>query len=153
MIEALADPDGDASKATALYIGEIFSGTVVCSLIEGLQYAAKCNYQEAADNLSKISSEAIKALKGHDKDLRNAVVVRMARMLSDAVPALIEGLKDPDKDVRLAGACGIEKYSSDAAVPALIEALKDPDKDVRKAVADALGKVSSKAAVPALSRL
>ena len=59
------------------------------------------------------------------------------------VPALIEALKDKDKDVRrdAAKALGIIGPTAKAAVPALIEMLKDKDVYVRRSAEGALDKI------------
>jgi HEAT repeat protein len=70
------------------------------------------------------------------------------------VPALIDGLKDPDVEVRQSaafGLCGLKQWNRDGsgritsadgigdeAAPALRDALRDPDAFVRLAAADAL---------------
>ena len=70
------------------------------------------------------------------------------------VSALVQKLKDKDKEVRRKAASTLGAMGLDAeeAVPALIEAFKDQDEDVRGSAADALGKIGPAAeeAVPAL---
>ncbi len=72
----------------------------------------------------------------------------------DAVPHLVELLKDPDALVRraAAGALGMIGAAAKDAVPHLIDLLKDSDTDVRRAAAGALGMIgpAAKDAVPHL---
>ncbi len=74
----------------------------------------------------------------------------------DAVPHLVELLKDPDADVRwaAAGALGMIGAAAKDAVPHLVELLKDSNTDVHRAAADALrGIGAEKDAVPHLVEL
>jgi len=68
--------------------------------------------------------------------------------------ALLEGLKDSDKQVRFAAAQGLSEMGPEAkdAVPQLIDALQDSDQQVRAFAAMALGKIGPDAvtAVPYL---
>jgi len=72
------------------------------------------------------------------------VRVEAARALGEikspeAVPHLIEALKDEDEGVRSAAAWALGAIKSPEAVPHLIESLKDEDLYVRRAAAEALG--------------
>jgi HEAT repeat protein len=58
-----------------------------------------------------------------------------------AVPALMEALKDRDEDVRKAVAEALGEIGDPQAVPALLETLKDEDEDVRWAATMALWKL------------
>jgi HEAT repeat protein len=68
-----------------------------------------------------------------------------------ALPGLIEGLKDPDPLVRTGAAEALKALPNPApAVPALTKALREKDAGVRRAAAEALGKAGDQSAVPAL---
>ncbi len=67
-----------------------------------------------------------------------------------ALPALIEALKDKDSGVREVAAGALREIGPQA-LPALIEALKDKDSEVRRAAAEALGKIGGPQALPALT--
>src|SRR5439155_9239512 len=58
-----------------------------------------------------------------------------------AVEALVEALKDKDRNVREAAAGSLGRIGDASAVDALLEALKDYDQCVRRAAADALGMI------------
>jgi HEAT repeat protein len=83
------------------------------------------------------------------KDKNPAARQEAARALGTigqpAVPALIERLKDPDSDIRIAAADAIGRVGSDAreALPALDKAMKDPEPLVRQHAAYALTVVPS----------
>jgi len=66
-----------------------------------------------------------------------------------AVPALLQALKDKEWRVRWAAAEALESIGDPQAVPALIQALKNEDLWVRQAAAGALGKIGVPV-VPAL---
>ena len=64
----------------------------------------------------------------------------LAEINPEAVPALIEALKDKDGEVRVAALYALSSIgpAARAAVPALIEALKDKDRKVHAAAFNAL---------------
>ncbi|MHC4200300.1 MAG: HEAT repeat domain-containing protein, partial [Planctomycetota bacterium] len=70
----------------------------------------------------------------------------------EAIPALIEALKDTDYEVRMSAISDLSRVCGPAAVPTLLEALKDKESRVRKRAARALGRFgpAAKAAVPTL---
>ena len=67
----------------------------------------------------------------------------------DAVPALIQALKDQHEEVRNNAAWTLGRIGKDA-VPALIQALKDQNIEVRQYAAGALGRIAAVDAVSAL---
>src|SRR5262249_19413967 len=73
-----------------------------------------------------------------------------------AIPLLLQALKDPAAEVRANAAASLGLIGSDAkaAVPPLIGALEDKDASARTAAAAALGNLgeTARAAVPALVR-
>jgi HEAT repeat protein len=72
------------------------------------------------------------------------------------LPILLDGMRDPDKDVRIVAATylGILHESPERSVPALIEGLRDENPEVRRASATALGSFEEGAeeAIPELRR-
>jgi HEAT repeat protein len=56
------------------------------------------------------------------------------------VQALLDRLRDDDKDIRLSAVKGLGEMNIAAAVPGLTRALNDRDPEVRQAAAEALGK-------------
>jgi len=67
-----------------------------------------------------------------------------------AVPALVEALKDPEKDVRREAAKALGSIKDARAVTPLVEALGDSDGNVRLYAAYALGEIKDPKAVKAL---
>ena len=69
------------------------------------------------------------------------------------MPALIEALKDEDRDVKKLAGNTLRKIGPEAkeAVPALIEALKDEGGWVRNSAAKALEKINTPEAQKALA--
>ena len=80
----------------------------------------------------------------------------LGRIGPSAVPALVQGLKSSDPEVRLTAAEVLARMGSAAkeAVPDLVLLLDDPDERIRKTAARTLGRIGPEAApaVPALMR-
>ncbi|MBI3317697.1 MAG: HEAT repeat domain-containing protein [Candidatus Omnitrophica bacterium] len=96
----------------------------------------------------------LKALKEDpQREVRWQAAVELEALGSaDAVPALVEALKDRDSLVRTGAAEALKGLADPRAVHPLARALKDQDSSVRRAAAEGLGRMGDKAAVPALSR-
>lgn len=86
-------------------------------------------------------------------DARDSAAVALGRMGEDALPVLIELLKDEDVEVRKNAPFGLKELGSLAqpAIPSLIEALADPDSDVRQYSAGTLAYLAP-ASLPALTK-
>jgi HEAT repeat protein len=88
--------------------------------------------------------------------VRGAYLVAISQIASpsDALPALRQGLADPDAAVRLVAAARLRQLSKDApsaSVPAaadLAQALEDNDPRVREAAAEALANLGEAAVEP-----
>ncbi len=100
----------------------------------------------------------LEVLKYKNVEIRGAGALALGKKFGmfngefeEAVPALIQALKDGDEYVRRSVARAFSQIGS-KAVPALIQALKDGDSDVRQNAAWALGQIGpeAKAAVLAL---
>ena len=87
---------------------------------------------------------------------QDAAADALGRIGPSAVPALIEGLRSADSDVRLKACEVLARMGSGAkdAVPDLMPLLDDPDERIRKAAARTLGRIGPEAApaIPALMR-
>jgi len=82
-----------------------------------------------------------------------AEVIGLIR-IPEAVPALLERLKDDVMDVRRAAAVALGRIGDDRALEGLVSSLDDPDGHVRKSVAFALGVLGGEEAFsPLLSLL
>jgi HEAT repeat protein len=71
---------------------------------------------------------------------------KLGRRAAEAVPLLVDALKDPSQDVRAFAACALERLGSVAApaVPALRAALTDENHRVHSCAIDALTKIQGK---------
>lgn len=112
--------------------------------------------QEVSVTLREIGPAAASplgaALKAPDAQRRRKAAVclgLMMEMAAPVAPALIEALKDADKDVREDVAYALEGHKS--AIPALIGALSDPIDDVRRAATRVLGRMAPDAAFKPLT--
>jgi HEAT repeat protein len=78
----------------------------------------------------------------------------MGREAKQAIPSLVEALKDEDGDVRISAAFALVRIKLEVkqAIPVLIEALKSEDANIRFDAAKALGAIGpeAKQAIPAL---
>lgn len=96
----------------------------------------------------------IEKLTDNDFQVRHDAADAIVKIGSPAVPALIEALKNENKQVRwrAASALGAIGAEASAAVPALITTLQDEEEYIRRIGAYALGKIGpqASAAVPEL---
>ena len=88
-----------------------------------------------------------------DDDLRGSASSALVKFGPAATPALMEALKNPKSEVRVAAANALKSTLDKRAVKALLEALKDENKEVVAAAASALGAMKAREAVPQLSKL
>ncbi len=137
------------------------SRTLVLRMLEELGPAAKDAIPALADMLendSKYCEKAAEVLAAIGEDATPSLIksVRFAEdsavrcvaiealgaiktTAKDAVPVLIERLRDEEAVVRMRAARALGEMGAKKAVPALIESLRDEDSDVRGLAAEALG--------------
>lgn len=175
LVEALADPayhdlreavsarvtDGGGSRA-------LYAGIGLGSLLEALGDARPDVRRTGAEAVREVSITASEASATLDQAPRDDIFVsrtaRAARRAistsaEDAVPVLLEALKDEDPDVRRAAVQTLGQLgqlgSRDArdAVPALLATLKSAPVTVQSEAALALGRIGAEpsAVVPALA--
>jgi len=96
----------------------------------------------------------IDRLKDSDSRVRLEATLSLAKVSEDALPALREALKSPDRLVRMGAALALGHMGTTAkvAVPDLKTALKDPEVAVRCHAAQALWRITRQAddALPVL---
>ena len=96
-------------------------------------------------------------VRQHAAQLLYGSATREEPLVTDAVPALIEALKDSDCLVRQWAVVALERIGPQAeeAVGGLVEVLDDPDHEVRRWAAVALGNIgqAARSAIPALTKL
>lgn len=100
---------------------------------------------------AKELDEHIGDLRHKDPLVRQGAAATLGEICHpDAIPYLIEALKDEHGNVRESAAGALAKIGDGDAVSVVVEALKDKDKNVRQDAAQALGKIGNKDAIPAL---
>jgi HEAT repeat protein len=152
-----------AKAATALGKVGAAGRDVAPALIHALKDENIYVRSRAEAALEPIGAEAapavIEALKNRHED--KSVRLKLARTLGklrphapEAVPVLIDALKDDDEEVRAAATEAIGRMGAVAkdAVPTLVDLLQDDSRNVRWAAVIALGGIgpSAEEAVPAL---
>jgi vesicle coat complex subunit len=99
-------------------------------------------YRPGGLDYKELIPPLIDALKDSDTEVRQSAVGALASMGHQAVPALVEVLKDKDKDKELranvAYVLGQMGTGGQEAVPALVKLLKDDDTHVRRRAAYAI---------------
>jgi HEAT repeat protein len=111
----------------------------------------------AAETLEKIGPPAgvaltalLAAARGANRQLRAKAIAALTEIDAAAPKCLqtfIEGLKDPDEEVRIAAHLGLLKVPKEA-VPPLAAALQHPDAGVRREVVETLKKIATEGHVP-----
>jgi HEAT repeat protein len=138
LIKALDDPDK-----------QVWSFSV--SAIAALGAQAKDAIPALLDDLHSKKSRA-----SRDRERRQALfrsAYALTRIGPEAIPPLIEGLKDEDPGLRAgsAKALGGMGPAARTAIPALVENLSHSDAEVRREVVDALGLIGAET-IPALRK-
>jgi len=161
LIDVLKDEDRnvrwDAAKALREIAETNPSSTEISKAVPALIDALKDKdgnvQREAAETLEKIGFDKVPEEKRIEvKVLAFLILEKTDKIVSignDAVPALIDALKDENEFVRREAAEALGKIAEanpgsteiSKAVPALIDALKDEDRSVRRRAAKVLGKI------------
>jgi TonB family protein len=127
-------------ETAARTLGSLEDASALPRLLRAAGHASPVVRSSAIQAIAR----SVETLTGEDK----------RRRIAEAMPALVSGLGDPDKDVRLYSAMAFETFKGDArdGVPALARALDDPSRAVRWRVVRALTAIGSQArsAGPAL---
>jgi HEAT repeat protein len=154
LVAALRDEDEDVRRTAASALGEIGSEQAVPALVEALHDRSFLVGTFAKFALERIGSErAILSLVKAMQDWKDPWA-SLGRITSeDAVPALVDALRNGPPSDRPLAAKALRAIGSARAVPALLEALGDRDEEVCREAAHALGKIGSPRAVPALIEL
>ena len=86
-------------------------------------------------------------------DLRNGAMEVMIRFGREAVPKLLELLRDDNEEIRNFSTIMLGEIGSREAIVPLIQTLRDTDVNVRHGAAEALGKIGDRAALVPLLEL
>ena len=168
LIQLLQDQKASIRRNAASALGQIGpeAKDAVSALIQSLQDQDEWVRSNTAWALGMIGIPvAIKAVEGEvpvlikalqDQEASKSVHVMAAWTLGnigegavDAVPALMQALKDQNPDVRNNAAWALAKIGEDA-VPALIQALQDQDSQVHANAVLALGEIGTPEALKAV---
>lgn len=109
--------------------------------------AATALVQIVPDRLA-ILPELMTCLRKNPDRYRNGFVSAIGRIGAAAIPAIIDLLKDKDRNIRLAAVETLGRFNSEArsAIPALIEALRsDDDGEIRDHISAALAQIGDEA--------
>jgi len=143
----LNDPDPDVRRESANALGNISLPRSVEPLARALDDRDADVQREAAnaignlDDVAKAPAALVRATNSPDVDLRRHATDALAHIGDPAaVQALLDRLRDEEKDIRLAAVKGLGEMNIAAAIPGLTRALNDRDPEVRQAAAEALGK-------------
>jgi HEAT repeat protein len=146
--EALRDPDTKVRVTAAQVLAE-FGQKGTDLLIKALQDPEVSVRQAAIESLGRVRDyRAVKPLlQLLGSELKADVLLALSQLGSaDAVPALLDLLKDKDMMIQTLAAEALGQIGDKQAVPQLIGLLKHRNVDVRVAAADALGKIGDPSA-------
>ncbi len=160
---ALKDPDKHVRAAAARGLFELNVSReqmlpLISELVEDKDPTVRAHVVDAMASLGeKALPRLIKALSSDDtQGIAVAVIRQLGPKAKDAVPNLIEELKDPDAAYRRDVCLALAAIGPDAkdAVSALLKTLGDENLSVRHVAIYALGKIgpSASAAVPDLKK-
>lgn len=158
LIALLADESAAVRHHAAHTLGKISGPRAVEALIGALNDSDHTVAGRAAGSLKVIGdARAIPALAGvlghAHRDTQTAVTEALERFGADAVPAVLEAMKDARWQVREHAADVLGLIAERAAVPALAAALRDAHWEVRFAAVTALWHIGGAAAKTALREM
>jgi HEAT repeat protein len=147
LLLALRDQNPDVRAVAAAALGKLRYRQAAPQLVRALGDPNERVQAHAEWALENIGQDAIPALLDGAK--RPALRWRIFRLLGrlkspQAVPVLIDGLRDRNLKVRAMAAWALGEIGSRRAVAALRSALNGPDPQVRREAALALGKLKAK---------
>ncbi len=155
----LKDPDPDRRRAACAALAR-WRDPATASAVEGALADPNAGVRAAALGAWRaIRGEQslevlLKALREDPaREVRWQAAAELEALHSpEAVPGLIEALRDKDTLARSGAAEALKGIPDPRSVQSLIRALKDPEPVVRRAAAEGLGRIGDRAAVPALCR-
>jgi HEAT repeat protein len=152
LTRALQDEDTDVCQAAAEALGKIGDPQAIPALIQAFE-SWKIDLKKGSSKQTSSLEEILLQIKANwSVEVRQAIVKALGEIGDpQAVPALIDALKDEDWRVREAAVEALRKIGP-PALPALIEMLKDKREWVRQATVQALGEIGDSRATSALIR-
>jgi HEAT repeat protein len=169
IVKALKSPDADLAYKTAKLISKMDEKTrvtLINPLIEALKEDDNRARANVGDGLANIGPKAvpdlIKSLSHKDARVRQGSafaleVLGLNADISPALPALVQTMQDPKREVRAAVASALGHVDNEAAVAALIKLARTDEYWLVKVNAinslQSLGRHHAKQAIPALIEL
>lgn len=158
LVRALDDSEPVVRWGAAYMLGTIPDPRQVSALVRALAGPDDEVACEAAEALGVIGDSAALApledyARSGKKHAKTTSTSALAGIGEPGAPALLSFLKDPDEEMRVAGANALGELRSPATTGALLEALSDESPNVRYAAADALGYIGTAPAPDALTTL
>lgn len=147
LLRALRDEDENVRAVAAASLGKLRYSRAAPQLVRALADKSERVQAHAEWALENIGDEAIPAVMEGAK--RTATRFRAFRLLGrlkaqQAVPLLIEGLKDREPEIRAIAAWALGEIGNRSAIPALQGLLADKNLEVRREAVMALGKLGAK---------
>jgi len=134
-----------AGKSIAAWTAELEKGQPEPAVLRALMQAGP----EAKPAIAPL----VKHLEGEANFTQMLVVLTLAKIGPDAVPALRKAMDSRSANTRALAARTLGLIGDSAALPSLLAALSDRDPSVRRVAATALGQLGNKAAVGSLKKL
>ena len=146
LLKALRDEDENVRAVAAASLGKLRYARAARQLVQALADKSERVQAHAEWALENIGERAIPAIMDGAK--RTATKLRAFRLLGrlkarEAVPLLIEGLKDRKPEIRSMAAWALGEIGDRRAVSALERALEDKAPEVRREAVVALGKLGA----------
>ncbi len=146
LLKALRDEDENVRAVAAASLGKLRYARAARQLVQALADKSERVQAHAEWALENIGERAIPAIVDGAK--RTATKLRAFRLLGrlkarEAVPLLIEGLKDRKPEIRSMAAWALGEIGDRRAVSALERALEDKAPEVRREAVVALGKLGA----------
>ncbi len=146
LLRALRDEDENVRAIAAASLGKLRYRRAAPQLVRALADKSERVQAHAEWALENIGKAAVPALlKGAQRPATRLRAFRVLGRLKDerAVPVLIDGLKDRNKEVRIIAAWALGEIGDRRAIQALQHALADKEPEVRREAAVALGKLGA----------
>ena len=155
LVRALEDETAEVRLRAAKALGAVGGRAAVLPLLKALSEPNRWSTIRLADILSDMGQDVVRELMDAFPRLnahaRLAALDILGRIHSlDAVPWLLERLKDTESDVRARAAHALGAIGVLDSGPALRRALTDPEWPVRAMAAKSLGKIHDAEGIPPL---
>ena len=163
LVEALDDENPQIRDYAVMILGDLGDASVVPAIFQKIEENSVCQHTAFKSvkniltrypgyNWDSLIPILVGYLKEHDLFRPHDAAEVISKIGKPAVPALVEALKDNDRDVRIRAAKALGEIGDASATDALIDCLKhDKDRGVRTNAVISLGHIGDRSAVPALT--